>query len=47
MSTTSYWLDEPTDPHASTRLCGKADVAVIGGGFTGCSCALALAEAGW
>ena len=46
MSTTSYWLDEPADPLASTRLSGKADVAVIGGGITGCSCALALAEAG-
>ena len=46
MSTTSYWLDEPADPLASTRLSGRADVAVIGGGITGCSCALALAEAG-
>ena len=46
MSTTSYWLDEPADPLTSTRLSGKADVAVIGGGITGCSCALALAEAG-
>ena len=46
MSTTSYWLDEPADPFATTRLSGKADVAVIGGGITGCSCALALAEAG-
>ena len=46
MSTTSYWLDEPADPLASTRLDGRADVAVIGGGITGCSCALALAEAG-
>jgi gamma-glutamylputrescine oxidase len=46
MSTTSYWLDEPAEPLASTRLSGKADVAVIGGGITGCSCALALAEAG-
>jgi gamma-glutamylputrescine oxidase len=46
MSTTSYWLDEPAGPLASTRLSGKADVAVIGGGITGCSCALALAEAG-
>ena len=46
MSTTSYWLDEPADPLATTRLSGKADVAVIGGGITGCSCALALAEAG-
>ena len=46
MSTTSYWLDEPADPLTPTRLSGKADVAVIGGGITGCSCALALAEAG-
>jgi len=46
MSTTSYWLDEPADPFATKRLSGKADVAVIGGGITGCSCALALAEAG-
>ena len=46
MSTTSYWLDEPADPFATTRLSGKADVAVIGGGITGCSCALALAVAG-
>jgi gamma-glutamylputrescine oxidase len=46
MSTTSYWLDEPADTRVSTRLSGKADVAVIGGGITGCSCALALAEAG-
>ncbi len=46
MSTTSYWLDEPAEPLASTRLSGKADVAVIGGGITGCSCALVLAEAG-
>ena len=46
MSTTSYWLDEPADPFATTRLSGRADIAVIGGGITGCSCALALAEAG-
>jgi gamma-glutamylputrescine oxidase len=46
MSTTSYWLDEPTDPLPLTELGGEADVAVVGGGITGCSCALALAEAG-
>ncbi len=28
------------------RLDGRPDVAVVGGGITGCSCALALAEAG-
>ena len=46
MSTTSYWLDEPAEPRAARPLNGRADVAVIGGGITGCSCALALAEAG-
>jgi len=46
MSTTSYWLDEPTDPLPHVELDGEADVAVVGGGITGCSCALALAEAG-
>jgi glycine/D-amino acid oxidase-like deaminating enzyme len=46
MSTVSYWLDEPTEPLASPELDGRADVAVVGGGITGCSCALALAEAG-
>ena len=52
MTTTSYWLADageelpgrsasvPVDP--GTRV----DVAVIGGGVTGCSCALALAERG-
>ena len=46
MSTTSYWLAEPHDPLPSVRLDGDVDVAVVGGGITGCSCALALAEAG-
>src|SRR5215475_6610306 len=46
MPTTSYWLSEPHDPPASVRLDGTADVAIVGGGITGCSCALALAEAG-
>lgn len=46
MTTTSYWLEEAhaTPPHVS--LSGAPDVAVVGGGITGCSCALALAEAG-
>ena len=30
----------------SSVLDGEVDVAVVGGGITGCSCALALAEAG-
>ena len=46
MTTTSYWLEEAHDPPPRTRLDGDPDVAVVGGGITGCSCALALAEAG-
>jgi glycine/D-amino acid oxidase-like deaminating enzyme len=44
--TTSYWLDEPHPPLPAARLDGDTDVAVVGGGITGCACALALAEAG-
>ena len=46
MSTTSYWLDEPAGLRSAVRIDGTADVAVVGGGITGCSCALALAQAG-
>jgi gamma-glutamylputrescine oxidase len=46
MPTLSYWLAEPHDPLPPVRLDGPADVAVVGGGVTGCACALALAEAG-
>jgi gamma-glutamylputrescine oxidase len=46
MSTTSYWLAEPAEELQSKRIDGSVDVAVVGGGITGCSCALALAEAG-
>src|ERR687897_436366 len=46
MSTLSFWLDEPTEPLPRAVLDGTADVAVVGGGITGCACALALAEAG-
>ena len=44
---TSFWLDEPWPalPSAAVRA-GQAEVAVIGGGVTGCSCALTLAERG-
>jgi gamma-glutamylputrescine oxidase len=42
----SYWLEEPRVPFPRRRLKGRAEVAVIGGGVTGCSCALALAERG-
>lgn len=46
MSTESYWLAEPTEPLPQVRLNGSPDVAVVGGGITGCACALALAEGG-
>ena len=46
MPTTSYWLSEPYQPLPAVELDGPPDVAVVGGGITGCSCALALAEAG-
>jgi gamma-glutamylputrescine oxidase len=43
---TSFWLDEPTEEVAEVRHLGLVDVAVVGGGVTGCACALTLAEAG-
>ena len=46
MATNSYWLDEKHEPVPRIRLGGSPEVAVVGGGITGCSCALALAEAG-
>jgi len=42
----SFWLEEPTDSLGGEQLDGSVDVAVVGGGVTGCSCALTLAEAG-
>jgi gamma-glutamylputrescine oxidase len=44
--TTSFWLAEPHEPLPHVELDGPPDVAVIGGGITGCSCALALVERG-
>ncbi|HEY3051598.1 MAG TPA: FAD-dependent oxidoreductase [Gaiellaceae bacterium] len=44
--TDSYWLWEPTEPLARHVGGERPNVVVIGGGVTGCSCALALAEAG-
>jgi gamma-glutamylputrescine oxidase len=46
MSTVSYWLDEPAEPLPRVVVDGDADVAVVGGGITGCACALTLARAG-
>jgi gamma-glutamylputrescine oxidase len=42
---TSYWLDEPAEP-LRTLQNGPVDVAIVGGGVTGCSCALTLARGG-
>jgi gamma-glutamylputrescine oxidase len=53
--TTSYWLDEPREPlgvtdtaerRADVDVGTQVDVAVVGGGVTGCSCALTLAKGG-
>lgn len=46
--TSSYWLSEerPSLPDAANRPAGPVDVAIVGGGVTGCACALVLAEAG-
>jgi gamma-glutamylputrescine oxidase len=41
-----YWLEDPTAPRSATTLDGRADVAIVGAGVTGCSAALRLAEAG-
>jgi gamma-glutamylputrescine oxidase len=46
MSSTSLWLEERAEPRPAAQVEGSADVAIVGGGITGCSCALVLAEAG-
>lgn len=42
----SYWLEDERPILGTTRLDRTADVAIVGGGVTGCSCALTLAESG-
>jgi gamma-glutamylputrescine oxidase len=44
--TVSYWLEEATDPIPRVELRQAPEVEIVGGGVTGCSAALALAEAG-
>jgi glycine/D-amino acid oxidase-like deaminating enzyme len=44
--TTSYWLAETPKLPSPRVTTGPADVLVVGGGVTGCSCALTLAEKG-
>jgi glycine/D-amino acid oxidase-like deaminating enzyme len=41
-----YWLEDQAPPRAETKLDGRADVAIVGAGITGCSAALRLAEGG-
>lgn len=41
-----YWLEDPSEARADRRRDGPVDVAVVGGGVTGCACARVLAEAG-
>jgi len=42
----SLWLEDEHEPLPRVRISGRADVAVVGGGVTGCACALALAQGG-
>jgi len=42
----SHWLAEEAPPLPRVRLDGRPDVEIVGGGVTGCSCALTLARAG-
>ncbi len=46
MMTTSYWLAQPLSAVPVSDASGPVDVIVVGGGVTGCSCALTLARAG-
>jgi gamma-glutamylputrescine oxidase len=46
VATTSYWLTEPLPAVPVAASAGRVDVAVVGGGVTGCACALTLARAG-
>jgi gamma-glutamylputrescine oxidase len=46
VNTTSYWLVQPLPEVPVGSLTSPVDVVVVGGGVTGCSCALALARGG-
>jgi glycine/D-amino acid oxidase-like deaminating enzyme len=46
VNTTSYWLEEHAEPFVRADTSSPVDVEVIGGGVTGCSCALTLAQRG-
>ncbi len=45
MDTRPFWLEE-SPPAVQRRALDRVDVAVIGAGITGCSCALAIARGG-
>jgi len=42
----SYWLEDEPPAFPKRRHSGRVDVAIVGAGVTGCSCALTLADAG-
>src|SRR5438132_7753175 len=42
----SYWLEDDAPAFPKHRHSGRVDVAIVGAGVTGCSCALTLADAG-
>ena len=44
--TASYWLSEEHEAFPEAEPSGRVDVAIVGGGVTGCACAHVLAEAG-
>ena len=46
MTTTSYWLAQALPKVPTGSGAGPVDVVVVGGGVTGCSCALTLARGG-
>jgi len=46
VNTTSYWLEEHAEPFARADTSRPVDVEIVGGGVTGCSCALTLAQRG-
>ena len=46
MTSTPFWLAGELEPIRSESLAGPPEVEVVGGGITGCACALVLAEAG-
>src|SRR6058998_706097 len=42
----SFWLEDPRPELTIHPIAGRVDVAVVGGGVTGCACAHILAAAG-